>query len=135
MPSCCCLGVQNSVSAVLRCLVLKYVYVLQNQDSCFHFIFSVHGRYMLLKEVLRHCLSFFRLRFSIHSITLTAGIPLMYLQYSLLICGPGSSVGIATDYGLDGPGSNPVRLRPRRRKVVWFEWREVKGSLKSESGW
>ena len=24
------------------------------------------------------------------------------------VCGPGSSVGIATDYGLDGPGSNPV---------------------------
>ena len=23
------------------------------------------------------------------------------------ISGPGSSVGIATDYGLDGPGSNP----------------------------
>ena len=22
-------------------------------------------------------------------------------------CGPGSSVGIATDYGMDGPGSNP----------------------------
>jgi len=22
-------------------------------------------------------------------------------------CGPGSSVGIATDYGLDGPGSDP----------------------------
>jgi len=22
-------------------------------------------------------------------------------------CGPGSSVGIATDHGLDGPGSNP----------------------------
>ena len=22
-------------------------------------------------------------------------------------CGPGSSVGIATDYGLDDPGSNP----------------------------
>ena len=22
-------------------------------------------------------------------------------------CGPGSSAGIATDYGLDGPGSNP----------------------------
>ena len=27
------------------------------------------------------------------------------LHYS--ICGPGSSDGIATDYGLDGPGSNP----------------------------
>ena len=26
---------------------------------------------------------------------------------TLLQCGPGSSVGIATDYGLDGPGSNP----------------------------
>ena len=23
------------------------------------------------------------------------------------VCGPGSSVDIATDYGLDGPGSNP----------------------------
>ena len=31
--------------------------------------------------------------------------------------GPGSSVGIATDYGLDGPGSNPGGdeiLRPSR---------------------
>jgi len=26
-------------------------------------------------------------------------------------CGPGSSVGIATDYGLDGPGSIPVGTR------------------------
>ena len=26
-------------------------------------------------------------------------------------CGPGSSVGIATDYGLEGPGSNPVGTR------------------------
>ena len=25
----------------------------------------------------------------------------------MIQCGPGSSVGIATDYGLDGPGSNP----------------------------
>ena len=27
----------------------------------------------------------------------------------LFWAGPGSSVGIATDYGLDGPGSNPGR--------------------------
>ena len=27
--------------------------------------------------------------------------------YICLVCGPGSTVGIATDYGLDGPGSNP----------------------------
>jgi len=25
----------------------------------------------------------------------------------IIMCGPGSSVGIATDYGLDGPESNP----------------------------
>ena len=28
------------------------------------------------------------------------------------MCGPGSSVGIATDYGLDGPGSNPGDFQP-----------------------
>ena len=27
--------------------------------------------------------------------------------YIYMLCGPGSSVGIATDYGLDGLGSNP----------------------------
>ena len=38
---------------------------------------------------------------------------LLFLYNSLCSCitvllgGPGSSVGIATDYGLDGPGSNP----------------------------
>ena len=32
------------------------------------------------------------------------GITLPFTCYS---CGPGRSVGIATDYGLDGPGSNP----------------------------
>ena len=34
-----------------------------------------------------------------------------------IYCGSGSSVGIATDYRLDGPGSNPVRdelFRPSR---------------------
>jgi len=44
-------------------------------------------------------------------------------------CGPGSSVGIATDYGLDGPGSNsggdeifrPSRpiLGPTQPPVKW----------------
>jgi len=28
--------------------------------------------------------------------------------YIYIYCGPGSSVGIATNYGLDGPGSNPA---------------------------
>ena len=29
------------------------------------------------------------------------------LRKKLVKCGPGTSVGIATDYGLDGSGSNP----------------------------
>ena len=44
-------------------------------------------------------------------------IPLLQLHY-FLDRGPGSSVGIATDYGLDGPGSNPggeeISARPDR---------------------
>jgi hypothetical protein len=35
-------------------------------------------------------------------------------------CGPGSSFGIATDYGLDGPGSNPSgdeTFRPSRQAL------------------
>ena len=44
-------------------------------------------------------------------------------------CGPGSSVGIATDYGLDGPGLNPggdeifrpsrPALGPNQPSVKW----------------
>jgi len=41
----------------------------------------------------------------------------LLVQYLFLHSGPGSSVGIASDYGLDGPGSNPggdVIFRPSR---------------------
>ena len=36
-------------------------------------------------------------------------VSFLYIELNLCfisLCGPGSSVGIATDYGLDGPGSN-----------------------------
>jgi len=28
-------------------------------------------------------------------------------MYIIIHCGPGSSIGMATEYGQDGPGSNP----------------------------
>ena len=31
----------------------------------------------------------------------------IFVRCTIAICGPGSSVGIAIDYGLDGQGSNP----------------------------
>ena len=34
-------------------------------------------------------------------------VPLSFNLGTVIKCGPGSSVGIATDYGLDGKGSNP----------------------------
>jgi len=47
------------------------------------------------------------------------------------MCGSGSSVGIATDYGLDGPGSNPggdvifrqsiPALGPSQPPVKWVQ--------------
>ena len=46
---------------------------------------------------------------------------LFYYFYYWLLCGPGSSVGIATDYWLDGPGSNPGGdeiFRPSRPALV-----------------
>jgi len=39
--------------------------------------------------------------------------------------GPGSSVGIATDYGLDGPGIESVCFETRRRKVAATSCRTV----------
>ena len=38
-------------------------------------------------------------------------------------CGPGSSVGIATDYGLDGPGSNPggTRFYLGDARIEWLD--------------
>ena len=32
---------------------------------------------------------------------------IIFLNYLYILCEPGGSVSIATDYALDGPGSNP----------------------------
>ena len=42
----------------------------------------------------------------------------------VFVCGPGSSVGLATDYGLDGPGSNPDGdeiFRPSRPAMAYTQ--------------
>jgi len=39
-------------------------------------------------------------------LTVCSSAVTIYIMY-LCLSGPGSSVGLATDYGLDGPGSNP----------------------------
>jgi len=51
------------------------------------------------------------------------------IRFHNIISGSGSSVGIATEYGLDGPGSNPggdetfrpfrPALRPNQPPVQW----------------
>ena len=49
-------------------------------------------------------------RLSCCQIAIPAELPQFLIEFRVFTtyeCGPGSSVGIATDYGLDGPGSNP----------------------------
>ena len=45
--------------------------------------------------------------FRLVAISRNKGIILNILYVLDLYCGPGTSVGIMTDYGLDGPGWNP----------------------------
>ena len=57
--------------------------------------------------------------------------PVSNLLLYLFTCGSGSSVGIVTDYGLDGPGSNPggdeifrssrPALGPTQPPVKWVQ--------------
>ena len=43
--------------------------------------------------------------------------------YIILLCGPGSSVGITTDYGLEVPGSNLLDYIDFLRRARWKSFR------------
>ena len=70
----------------------------------FTFIYVEAAKDLSIRHLLRgcrksHCWIF--QNFLLHTSLVT------FCIYTLTRGGPGSSVGIATDYGLDGPGSNP----------------------------
>ena len=44
-----------------------------------------------------------------------------YSQHNNSVRGPGSSVCIVTDYGLDGPEKNPGALGPTQSPVKWVQ--------------
>ena len=56
----------------------------------------------------------------LYNIASPVGFLYYYYYYYYYYCGPGSSVGIATDYGLDDPGLKPGGseiFRPSRLAV------------------
>jgi len=71
---------------------------------------------VFLVEVLVHCCSLWG---TITSINITSQVIKRNLRLFLLTkCGLGNSVGIANDYGLDGPGSDPSRCADMSRSHV-----------------
>jgi len=75
-------------------------------------------------NVLPHCYGFRNTLFSIPAYDIYIYICMynrihihVYMRACVCVYGPGSSVGIMTDYRLDGPGSNPggvETFRPSR---------------------
>jgi len=89
-----------------------------------------HGTFFQKKKFTEHkmCVLIFSTAF-IWDISHSKKNSARYHNVHKSSCGPGSSVGIATDYALDGPGSNPGRdeifnpsrteLGPTKPPVKW----------------
>ena len=96
--------------------------VVSNSAYCCKKYTFVQSSYLLFIQSLQLTADYVNVRK--HFISLT-----YCYYYYFYYCGPGSSVGIATDYGLDGPGSNPGGdeifrssrpvLRPTQPPVKW----------------
>ena len=89
----------KEVRKVLRILQIPY------SDALLRYILK------LFDDILKFTFTIIFLRIFLHVKAYYIKIKRVFVPYLerlyLSLFGPGSSVGIATDYGLDGPGSNP----------------------------
>jgi len=101
---CVCLGpvyspYANSPCSPWNLIVTHIVKISQNAES------PCHAHSPLLGRCLQPDTHFRSLR--LHPSGNPTRVCMKFIVPMSAIYGPGSSVGIATDYGLDGPGSNP----------------------------
>ena len=71
--------------------------------------------------VLTAALEYIKNNWGFSILAITTGTEGLFSLLMCTVCGPGSSVGITTDYGLEGPGLNPSGdeiLRPSR-PALW----------------
>ena len=77
--------------------------------SQYQLIFTLLLRMRAVAACYKVCPDFYRSNTGIVGSNLASlmNVCRQLLCTRIILCGPGSSVGIATDYWLDGPGSNP----------------------------
>ena len=76
-------------------------YLQQPDESYPYFhVFKIHFNVVWLRRLVA-CFSYPRAGFNPRPVSVG------FMVGKMVLGGPGSSVGIASDYGLDGPGSNP----------------------------
>jgi len=100
----CCGCITPTCTSLAKGLVTGCYRSEDGTVQSLHYVTGFHdNRYSTPTEVLP---SFFDLCLASKQYC-TKSYDIYIYIYIYIVCGPGSSVGIATDYGLDGPGSNP----------------------------